>query len=509
MKMIRRFIFVPFLLFMLALQPAFLTGCQLKPGCIPGGGQDTPTPDACTVDFVGPEGKTNVTLWYVFEEPYVMQTLADQYQALHPKVTITTIHKDTYDVYLADLAKYGGSTEAPDIYMIRHDALPQSYFKLQPMPKSVLRQGADTPSEPNNYEKSMDEYVNLFTPALRTDMVRDIPSTESYARNCDGTTRTQGLYGIPLSFGGTALLVNNDLVNQHNNAVATQKIDYLTPNPDTDKILSWDQVYKAARTFIKSDTNWLKAPDEEAGSQKWFDENNVSIYGIALGNGKNVQLSSDILTTMMLQYDVPIVSEDHQRVLIGEGQYNTAATNALDRYLDFTLYWDPDWSPSLQAFVDEKVVLAFARNYQMMNIQSQVHFSFSTLFFPQQFPDDQTQWVTPAYYWVEVVNRSSKYPDVAWDFLKFAASHDQALTYATSTVSPPARLDVVDDMTLDALYQPYIQSVPYAQSYYKGDADKIDTAINNAIEQAILSNDPQNTLKALAPQMQQILDANK
>ena len=131
---------------------------------------------------------------------------------------------------------------------------------------------------------------------------------------------------------------------------------------------------------------------------------------------------------------------------------------------------------------------------------------FEVVPFPQRNTDTNT-WVTPSYYWARVVNTNSEHIDLAWDFIKFAASQEQMKVYGEATHIPPARQDLIGEVNLGSTkYDIFSQALPYAKSWVKGDPDTGYKVFVDAINDvAGHKKDSQAALKRAAEQLEQIL----
>jgi ABC-type glycerol-3-phosphate transport system substrate-binding protein len=113
---------------------------------------------------------------------------------------------------------------------------------------------------------------------------------------------------------------------------------------------------------------------------------------------------------------------------------------------------------------------------------------------------------------VRVVNRNSANVDCAWEFIKFVASQDQMKTYAEATKLPPARKDLVGEGLVDMgnyKYDVFANAVPYSQSWFKGNFEEADAAVNETINRVAVDNiDQQTALNDLAKKLVDILKKN-
>lgn len=492
---IRRFILLPFLFSSLLIPPAFLTGCQVK-ACSAEEGPVGPPPD--WIWFGDAQNPINLVMWYTFEDAKVMEALAAEYQIMHPYVTITTIPQRPFGEYIDQLGLKSGTDKAPDIYYIRNDWLPLYSGKLIPMPeKNYIRSqgGQDQVETP-------EEYVDLFMPALKQDFF--LQKTE-IDPNTGEEKQISQLYGIPWGHEGVGLFVNLDHIDQYNRANPTQKI--ATPIPT--ETITWEQFNAMSQKLIKARDNWVPpSPNPE------YDISTIEHFGAAFGNSVNIQHFPEMLSTMIMQYNVQIVSEDHTTVNFIRGDNITATVRAVEDFAEYDNYWNQQWPSSMEAFSQELVSLAFGKSYQLAGIESR-NINFDVIPIPQRSASDTTQWVTPSYYWARVVNRDTKHPEIAWDFLKWVASKETMKFYSESTQIPPARLDLSDSdgeltVTLNSKrYSPFLKALPYAQSWYKGDPQAAEQALQSMIININNGKDVQNELTEFAIKLEKIIQGHQ
>ncbi|TAN57051.1 hypothetical protein EPN15_05620 [Patescibacteria group bacterium] len=85
---------------------------------------------------------------------------------------------------------------------------------------------------------------------------------------------------------------------------------------------------------------------------------------------------------------------------------------------------------------------------------------------PQLDPINEINY---ANYWVETPLKKTKYPDVAWDFILFAAGNEKAASaYADKTGRPPALRSLIDKYKEDPEKGVFALSALTAQNWYHG-----------------------------------------
>jgi len=350
--------------------------------------------------------------------------------------------------------------------------------------------------------ESVDDYVAKFFPALGSDMIMEQNVIDETSNK---ETTKRNLYGIPWGFEGLALFVNKGHFEDYNKAFSDDKINVPLPT----QTMTWNELSEASQKLIYTSSGWAQVTKTAQGTTVTYDKNKVVRYGAALGTAVNVQHAPDIFTTYLMQQGIGIVSDDHETVEFIKSTNTSDAVSALNAFASYSEVWDSTWPDSINAFANGKVSLAFGRSYQVPGIEKNSSLNFSVVPFPQR-TSEASSWVTPAYYWVRVVNRDCEHPEVAWDFIKFVASTEEMQVYSEATLMPPARPELLDSVNMNSNnYAVYIQALPYTKTWYKGDADDADKAISDAItmvaQQCCSQNVAQQALTEAAKQLEQIL----
>ncbi len=200
------------------------------------------------------------------------------------------------------------------------------------------------------------------------------------------------------------------------------------------------------------------------------DEGRIQTAGVALGTVSNVDHWSDILGLMMLQNGVDLSNPGNctkraeEEVCLG--------ADALTFYTIFNKVdkvWDDTLSSSTLAFATGKVAMYFGPSWRVFDIkQINPRLNFKIVPVPQ-LSEINTTWAT---FWVEGVAKKSKYPDKAWEFLKFLSSSQslEKLYQAESNVrlfgEPYPRIDMADKLKTNPLVFPFIDQASKSQTWY-------------------------------------------
>ncbi len=403
-----------------------------------------------------PSGDVTLTWWH-FDNEEALEPIIEAYQKEHKNVTIEYVKKDPkeYETELIN-ALAGGS--GPDLFMIRNDWLTKHQDKLEPMPEDYM---------------SIDEYKNTFAPVAAQDLISD-----------------DRIYGIPFYIDTLALFYNKKLINDYNDSVSSRR--------------DLTSQQKRSLRILKPPKNWTELIDH---SKKLTNKSGtyVNQAGTALGTSNNIESSEDILSLLMIQNNTQMVSEDKKTPTFNlpsekeTGGQVYPGTSALDFYTSFALpsketySWNSNLASSTEAFIQSKTTMMFNYSYVINTIENlapDLDFGISEM--PQvKGVETRTDYAS---YWPEAVSKDSQYPQVAWDFLKFASEKVRQRQYNQITKRPPSRLGLAESKTGTSLYGIFASQVSTATSWYKGKTPtKVDQTFQDMITAVVSQNQPTQT----------------
>jgi ABC-type glycerol-3-phosphate transport system substrate-binding protein len=307
------------------------------------------------------------------------------------------------------------------------------------------------------------------------------------------------IYGIPLSADSLALYYNKDLFNAAG----------ISQAPET-----WDEVARLAGRLTSLD---------QFG--------NITLSGVALGTGTNINRSSDILTAMMLQ----LGSEIKEPKKSGRVSFiDQPSRQALDYYTQFAKIGSPayTWNArqhySIDSFYEGTTAMMINYSWQYDTIkQKNAKLNIGVAPLPQ-FNTDAP--VNVANYWGYAVSKeNSKEVDPfapktttpvdpekenylrtfeAWQFLKFLTmeGNDKKMTlinglagttkeatleidptaeYLAKTKKPAARRDILEEQQKDVRLAPFAYGNLIAKNWYQGNPEAVDGIFVDMIEAVV------------------------
>lgn len=419
--------------------------------------------------FGGSSGPVTLKYWGLWESEAVLKPLIEEYQALHPDVTIQ-YEKRSPTQYRESLLSRLTEGVGPDIFRIHNTWYPMVKDELAEVPSNVY---------------SASEMTATFYPTVTA----DLSSGGKY-------------YAVPLMFDGLALLYNDEMF----------KAAGLASPPQT-----WSDV---RNTYAPKLTQYDK-------------DGNVTVGGIALGTSTNVDNFSDILGLLMLQNGTKMIEGNQVTFhkSIASGGNNTGA-DALDFYTKFAkndfsdkgAVWSDTLPSSVEAFATGKVAMILVPSYRIFDVlnlmaQSGSTFTVKVTQTPQPLPEGQQTPVHWATYWAEAVSKRSQNQARAWDFLKFLSSKDSIRKLYTEQAKTrpfgeiPSRVDVADALLVDRYVASYLQGAKFAKSWYlasgtsdRGINDQIITYFGDAVTSVLKKGvSPAQALEVAASGASQVL----
>lgn len=385
-----------------------------------------------------------ITVWGVYDDPQkINETLIADFKAKNPKVEVKYQSFDPA-TYENDILDALASGFGPDVLMIHNTWLLKHASKLFPLTAVQYPVG--------NYEA-------LF-PTV---------AVQDFTMNGD-------TYAMPLYIDTLATLYNKNLFD--NSAITTA--------PTT-----WDTL-----TTLVPRLNRINA-----GGQ-------IELSAVALGSAGNVANSADILQLMMLQDGVQMVTED-----LTQARYdNNAGIDALKFYTSFAnpgspnYTWNRNLQPSLDSFAQESAVMTFAYAYQMGQVKEKNPFlSFGVAPIPQKAGSNLA--VNYASYWGLAVTKTSRNPNLAWNFIFESASNPaNAKHYADVMNRPPALRTLIAEKLADPVMGVFAKQALTARSWRQIDPNFVTKSLNNVIESVITGQlAPDKALRTSASELTELM----
>ncbi len=378
----------------------------------------------------------NLEYWTVYDDVDALQKLINEYQVARPylKVKLRQLRADEiYPRLLEALAEDRG----PDIISVSTRSLGTYLSKLGPMPASVpdtiVRVESGTLGQTTTVVPQTQALPNLTS--LDNEYVQTIKKD---------VVRGGQIYGLPLSLDTMAIFYNKDLLDRAN----------IAEPPKT-----WDE--------FQADVKKITKYDKSTGA--------IIQSGAALGSGRTVPGSDDLLAILFKQSGVDMVDQGGKVVFNAAPQNNretTAAMGVLNFYTDFanptrdTYAWSDSLGAALDNFVAGKAGFFFGYSFNNAAIRARApQLNFRIMPLLQLSPDHP---VNVANYHIQSVLTKSKHQDAAWGLINFLTHSPATKEYLDQTGRPTAIRKFISDQQEKEDLKPFVSQLLVADNWYHG-----------------------------------------
>ncbi|HLD81841.1 MAG TPA: extracellular solute-binding protein [Patescibacteria group bacterium] len=409
-----------------------------------------------------------LTVWSVFDTKKDLQGIFDGFSKQFPniKFSIQTFNFQEYETELLDaLAEDRG----PDIYALPNTWVRKYENKIEPMPpKITVPVKVVKGSVKKETVVELQEIPMLSPKSLQTQFVDVVYDDVVFDTSIevDGKKQTvTKIFGLPLSVDTLALYYNVDLLNAA--GISVPATDWTTFSEHVKKLTKFD-----------ADGNIIQA-------------------GAAVGTGKNIERSSDIISLLMMQNGTEMTDTSGTNITFDKVPANSERTSsygpgeeALIFYTDFAnksnanYTYNADLPNSLQAFVSGQTAYFFGYAYHRPIILNQgrgLNFQVAEAPIINGNPN-----IHYANYWTYTVSKKSPNTDWSWNFLKFATTAANVEPYLESLKKPTGLRELVDKQKKDFDMRAWANMVLTAQSWYKGrDSKTMERILQEMIDSVV------------------------
>lgn len=392
----------------------------------------------------------NSDAWEEIIKKFKEKTLAINGQKV--KVTVNYTKKDFLS-YRKELSEAQKKNITPNIFIIDRNWLESYLGTLSPLESSKAY--AD--------EYKLVTFEEIFN-SFPTETIRNLIS--------DGQ-----IYSLPIYSDSLALFYNKDFFEKSG-----------IKNPPE----NWKEFKEAAKklTIIKN--------------------GEIVQSGTALGSGKNINRSSDIVSLLMMQGGAKVI--DQNKYIDINKEVEVKMANGIEKrdpgirgitfYTEFSdpnkeVYaWNEKQEDSLKSFANRKVAMIFGYSYQIANLQginSELNYgiskmpqlenstpvNFSTVFSPVVSKDNNCI-ITPP----ELADKIDC-DKLAWSFLSFAVQKENSRSYLDLTGKAAARKDLIgEQVNANARIGVFASQAESAISFNNFD-DKINGILTGMIDSIV------------------------
>ncbi len=344
-----------------------------------------------------------------------------------------TYVKKAEDSYEQDLLRAFATGEGPDIFSVHHTWLYRYGDLVSAAPKEIF---------------PASEFREQFVDAAQMDFLFE-----------------ENLFGVPLYTDTLALYYNIDLFNS---------AGIVFPPKD------WDEFTQYSRVLTKR---------KQSGD--------IVISGAAIGGGKNVIFSSDILTALMLQNGAALseVSGRRNLKIVSGGEANPIE-KALEFYTSFAKQTNPNYSWSGTSSDGSETMFAQGKAAMMLGYasarESIMKKSPRLRFAVAPFPQIKNATVKKNYadYWGFSVYKNSLGKDAAWRFLRFLAQQNSSAYYASIARRPGSQRSVIAEQQEDPQMKIFAEQALSAVSWIQRDDKVIRQVFTDMIDTQIAGDQP-------------------
>lgn len=424
-------------------------------------------------------------VWRVFDDEDAFSQIITAYTAAHPYINIE-YRKFRVEDYEAALLNALAADQGPDLVSMHNTWMNAWQARLLPSPATinvaqkeitgtikkeaimVLKQSAGV---------SPTYVANQFPSAVYESAVLPEPSVDP------AQLAIPKVYGLPLAFDTIALFYNRELLS--NAGIATPPV-------------YWNDIQSQVKKLTKLDSTGA-----------------IVQSGLALGTAANVDRAPDILSLLMMQNGAQMTDKTGTIVFDRFPDANPnnltkpPGVDALIFYTDFAnptkeVYaWNATMPNSVNAFANGQAAFFLGYAYDIPIIRARApRLDFGITAFPQI---KNNQAVYFANYWLEAVSKKTKYPNEAWDLVRFMASQNQVASYLKNTKRPAALLSLQTPQLEDLDLSTFAAQATSAKVWYHGsDAKAADKAMNDMITTVVLSGeDPRKSIQQAAAKVNQ------
>ncbi|MFA6515010.1 MAG: extracellular solute-binding protein [Candidatus Paceibacterota bacterium] len=289
---------------------------------------------------------------------------------------------------------------------------------------------------------------------------------DSFVDGADIYTDSEGVLGFPLVVDPMVLYYNKDILS--NEAIVSPPA-------------SWDELFTLNSTLTKKENNGT-----------------ITQSMIALGQYENLNNAKDILATLLIQNNNPIVKKGTDLVYLSVLNSNplgltvSPVATVFKFFMEFsnpsnTAYsWNRSLPSSLDMFTGGKLAFYIGRASELFNIESlNPNLSFDVT----QIPQIKNTTIKRTYgeIYAIAINKKSANISTALNIASNLSLGDNAKNFATSVSLPPASRALLADKPNDPYLFTFFNSALISRSWPDPDKIKTDTIFSELVEN-ILSN---------------------
>jgi len=293
------------------------------------------------------------------------------------------------------------------------------------------------------------------------------------------------LYMLPISIDSLVLYYNRNI------------FDSLSiPNPPK----TWPDLLKLISTLRQLDAY-----------------NRISRSPIAMGTGKNVTNSPDILSLLIMQLNGKIINTAEQRVTVNErvrlnDTYINAGEEALAFYAQFAqsnnqyYSWNNSFENDLDAFANNKLAIYIGyRSDKEKIIKKNSNLNFGISEMPQINIDQNINF---GKFFGFTVSSQSKNTEVAWEALNLLMSASNVKNIIDFSKLPPANRQLINEYYNDNDLSIFAKQALNSKSFYHPNNESLKDIFIKIIDKANTDRNYRNAISELSQDLTNLMYKN-
>lgn len=419
---------------------------------------------SCSKKNTSSSGQQTLTVWNLGDDEQVFDSMITSFQGSHKNVKINYEKKDLQG-YISNATQGIAAGKGPDIWAVPASYLPKYHEQMVAMPTGKM---ANSKEKKNDIEVYQETYPKVV-------------SSDNIINN--------QIYGVPLASDTLTLYINSDVFSR--------------TLSEYQKSHTGQDVYNVMTLFNQGPKTW----DDFVTLSKLITQKsgqNITQSAAAIGT-PNVNSAVDLETLLMLQSGAKMTADD-----LSSAQFQTATnvfggesfpgTHALDFYASFAnsqnanYTWSDSLGDSLHAFTSGKTAMLFGYAGLKDDIKRiNPKLNFRTVAVPQV--RETANPLNYASYNTFTVTKAAKDPSLAWDFILFITSTNNAGTYQNVTHKTPAKVANLTESS----------PILTAKSWFIPDPERSERIFKNMISQVNSGKNSQTAIEYAASQITTLL----
>lgn len=363
--------------------------------------------------------KAELNIWVISDNKSSHKTAILKFNEKYPNISFKFRNFEGLEEYEETLIDALAAGQGPDIFVIQNSDILRKANKIFPVPES---------------QYSIRNLRNDFPEIVEEDF---------YLNN--------KIYALPNSIDTLAMIYNKDIFNE--NAL----------------------VYPA--------DNWEEFKTQVVSLTDFDEDGDIKFSGAAIGGSEKIKHFENLVTLLMFQSGSKMISSDFDSAIFN----NRESQEILDFYTQFSnknsdsYVWDNYLPQDFEAFAREKTGIVFAFSSDIEDIENRNLFLKLGIAPVPQIKEKRE--VAIANYFGYTVSRQTRYPTIAWDFIKYLTLDGESVKdYLDETNKPPALKYYIEEYKNDEKLGVFAKQALIAMSWKKPDSKLVNNIFKKMIK---------------------------